>query len=636
MVQTQRKATFPRRPERAVLPTAAAPGVLPAQITRTVLDTHFAGGCAFLDSANAWLNQSDGAGVLHYVGVCDVQDLSGWQHDAAAQCPKHPYKTAQSALGEELRAACTSILPGIQRLLLAQGRISLTLCAGSLKAMLSEQPFQADEVRVPLDRDGPASAQRWDKWTVQLLARRCRRGSALTLQVAEDVGELDTLRMLFASHGFEWTPGTLGVDLPRTHSAVFLPRWGLPATRTPHLSPLTPPQRCAIVGAGLAGASVARALALRGWQVTVLEASHQPAAGASGLPVGLVVAHVSADDSPRSRMSRVGVRLTLQHAQALLPHGQDWNNTGVLEFSAGADRCLAASEPLVDARWMASGQARVPPHGWAEGRHDADSLWHAHAGWIKPARLISAWLAHPGITVISNSDVQRLQRAGHMWQLLDARGKTVTEAERVVVANAAGALPLLQNLEAAWALAPELLKKLEHLQSVHGTVSHGPMPCDAAIRLPPFVVNGNGSLLTNLPSAQGARWYAGATYESDPARLQDTGQQHAANWERLNTLLPAAAKALKPQFADTLPDHWSGTRCVSHDRLPLVGPAHRDAASGLWLSIAMGSRGLTFAALCAELLVARMGSEPLPIEARLARSLDFHRPRRQRTDRKTP
>jgi tRNA 5-methylaminomethyl-2-thiouridine biosynthesis bifunctional protein len=35
----------------------------------------------------------------------------------------------------------------------------------------------------------------------------------------------------------------------------------------------------------------------------------------------------------------------------------------------------------------------------------------------------------------------------------------------------------------------------------------------------------------------------------------------------------------------------------------------------------MGSRGLTFAALCAELLAARLHAEPLPVEQRLAHAL---------------
>jgi tRNA 5-methylaminomethyl-2-thiouridine biosynthesis bifunctional protein len=43
----------------------------------------------------------------------------------------------------------------------------------------------------------------------------------------------------------------------------------------------------------------------------------------------------------------------------------------------------------------------------------------------------------------------------------------------------------------------------------------------------------------------------------------------------------------------------------------------------------MGSRGLTFAVLCAELLAARLHGEPLPLERRLATALDVSRLRRK-------
>jgi tRNA 5-methylaminomethyl-2-thiouridine biosynthesis bifunctional protein len=39
----------------------------------------------------------------------------------------------------------------------------------------------------------------------------------------------------------------------------------------------------------------------------------------------------------------------------------------------------------------------------------------------------------------------------------------------------------------------------------------------------------------------------------------------------------------------------------------------------------MGSRGLTFSALCAELLAAHWHGEPLPLPATLARALDTRR-----------
>jgi tRNA 5-methylaminomethyl-2-thiouridine biosynthesis bifunctional protein len=49
------------------------------------------------------------------------------------------------------------------------------------------------------------------------------------------------------------------------------------------------------------------------------------------------------------------------------------------------------------------------------------------------------------------------------------------------------------------------------------------------------------------------------------------------------------------------------------------------ASEGLWVNAAMGSRGLTLALLCGELLAARWHGEPLPIEDSLARALDANR-----------
>jgi tRNA 5-methylaminomethyl-2-thiouridine biosynthesis bifunctional protein len=595
--------------------TAVTPGSQLPPVNRTLLDTYFSDGQAFLESASDWLRADSNAAVLHYVALCEVEDLAQWRHSAPAMVLR------RSTLSAELQTACASALPGIQRLLLAGGRISLTLCAGPLQTMLSEQLFQADEVRLPLADSGPAAVARWDKWAIQLLARRCRRGTLVRLPVEQGSPDLELFAAHLSTQGFERTS--------KSNEAIYAPRWTLRTTRVGQTGRILEPQRCAVVGAGLAGASVAQALALRGWQVSVLDAHIEAVQGASGLPVGLVVPHVSVDDSPRSRMSRVGTRLTLQHAVRHLQRGQDWSDTGVLEFEADADRCLQASGPLIDAGWLEIGRAHVPLDAWEAGREDTASLWHRRAGWIKPAHLVKAWLDQAGIQVLHNAHVMQLQRTDGVWQLYDAAGETLAEAELVVIANATGALPLLQTLAAPWALAPDILDKLQSLQALHGTVSYGPMPIAKGSAFPPFAVNGSGSLAAHIPTESGLQWYAGATYETDVTRLQNLDFQHTANWGRLKTLLPAAANALTAQFA-ARPKHWSGTRCVSHDRLPLVGPAHADAKSGLWLSIAMGSRGLSFAALCAELLAARLAAEPLPIEARLAKSLDLHRTRHRR------
>ncbi|MGH8820671.1 MAG: FAD-dependent oxidoreductase, partial [Rhodoferax sp.] len=63
-------------------------------------------------------------------------------------------------------------------------------------------------------------------------------------------------------------------------------------------------------------------------------------------------------------------------------------------------------------------------------------------------------------------------------------------------------------------------------------------------------------------------------------------------------------------------------RCAAPDRLPLLGPTQ---LPGVWICTAMGSRGLTMAVLCGELLAAQVHGEPLPIEQSLARRLSAGR-----------
>jgi tRNA 5-methylaminomethyl-2-thiouridine biosynthesis bifunctional protein len=69
----------------------------------------------------------------------------------------------------------------------------------------------------------------------------------------------------------------------------------------------------------------------------------------------------------------------------------------------------------------------------------------------------------------------------------------------------------------------------------------------------------------------------------------------------------------------------------------LVGPLEAGPDATLWASVGMGARGLTLAALCAQVLVARLCGEPLPIEKTLARKLDSQRVRRKkRSVKETP
>jgi tRNA 5-methylaminomethyl-2-thiouridine biosynthesis bifunctional protein len=444
--------------------------------------------------------------------------------------------------------------------------------------MLTEQALQADTVFVG---DGA-----WDKWSLKALARHCHTGTKVWVSADAALGA-----SALKEAGFEASA--------TPHQYAFAPRRKAgPTRKTPAMN--ATPARCTVIGAGLAGASVAHALALRGWQVTVLDTLAQPAGGASGLPVGLVVPHVSADDSPRSRMSRVGTRLLLQHAKRLLDEGQDWALSGVMEH-------------------------RKAP---------AEKLWHPTAGWVKPAQLVSAWLAHPNIQFVGLAQVATFIQRDGLWHVQDATGQELVCSEHVVLANAIGCQQLVQALASATPLESDAILKAQALLALHGTLSFGAhLPMDSGI-WPKNPVNGNGSLVPHVPTASGEQWFAGSTFEPQVTALVDVAAQHQDNYQKLVELLPEVATLLESDFADVANGKvgsWAGTRCTTHDRLPLVGPLQTDMPQTLWINAGMGSRGLSFSALCAELLMAHMHGEPLPIEARLARGLHVQRTRRKRS-----
>ncbi|MBK7000936.1 MAG: FAD-dependent oxidoreductase [Rhodoferax sp.] len=513
----------------------------------TLLDTDFDQGQSFLHVWTAWRQATQRPRLLHYVGIAPA---------APVGC------MATSDMAQTLFAACFALEPGFHRITLEEGkegRVLLTLCLGEKKTMLAEQRLQADGVWIAAPDDAF-----WDAWSVKLLAQRCRRGAWVCAPAWNP---------LFASAGFERDTG-VGVCMR------YNPRWAISTSRNKASPPMVQPGRCAVVGAGMAGASVAHALAQRGWQVQVFDQESSPAAAASGVPVGLAVPQLSTDDNPRSRITRCGIRLLLQQARSLLQQDQDWSPSGVLERGI-----------------------------------DGQAVWHTQAAWIKPAELVRAWLNHPSIRFVAQARIERLTHVDALWQLHDAHNRALGDFELVVLANALGCIPLLRDVS-----SPAVHK----LQAMHGTLSYG-RHAEAIPNLPPTPVNGHGYFIPAVPVASGTQWLLGATFEPDALKAADIWAQHACNMQRLPQLWPPGGTELGETLERGPLELWSATRCVSLDRLPLLGPLLATAQSQLWLCTGLGSRGLSFAPLCAELLVANLMGEPLPLEKSLVAKLDANR-----------
>ena len=589
------------------LGTLGLPGAWAAQRQFALLDIAPPTWHNFLTIWHAWTLDPARPTVLHYVAV--------------GPAPQSPTATQNSFshFAAELEAALWGLLPGFHRLAFSGGQVLLTVCIGSdIRALLREQAFEANAVFV----NASALIDMADLHTLKAIARCCQHGARVA-------GNADTARAPHSPHllnlrlltqcGFNVTQESAG------WKGQFSPAWK-PVRRHRHHNPSvattqTPAQKpgaCLVIGAGLAGTAVAASLARRGWQVTVLDTADTAASGASSLPAGIMAPHISPDDSPLSRLSRAGVRMTLQQAAWLLRVGQDWSPPGVLE------RCLDHQRRR-PASWLPEGPHVAAAEDWVRSASpeqlascglagdDGAALWHAKAGWMKPAELARAWLATPGITWRGHCDVARLERVGNRWHAVDGAGNTLAQSELVVVA-AGHATAALVNEHSPGTLP---------LQPIRGQVTWALQTPHCAFKTdaPDFPVNGHGHLLAGIPMGpDGAApaWLAGASYERDVATATRQPEDDDYNLARLHQLLPGVAKRLSMQHrANAAELHaWSGVRCATPTRLPWVGPVV-GAETGLWICAGMGSRGLTFAALCAELLAAQLHGEPWPVEKAL-------------------
>lgn len=546
---------------------------------RRTLATSFGDGLAFLAAWREWKDDPQRPRILHFVALTE-QPVAAAQLLSAAQTSLQPL--AQALVGQ-----WWGLLPGVHRMAFEGGHVLLTLCIGETERMLRQLDFKADTVLL----HGDAAIH------LKALARCCRRGTEIDVDDPPP-----TLRPALERHGFVLHPGEQD-RLRGQFSPTWEPRGAEP------MQPVVPGD-CIVIGAGLAGAAVAASMARRGWNVQVLDAAGAPASGASGLPAGVLVPHSSPDDNLLSRLSRDGVRATLQQAHALLEAGRDFEARGVLERhleGAPAEPETSNDETAAWNRPANADQKRAA--GLAP---DVAASWHEKAAWIRPAALVEAWLAQPGVQMQCNADVRRLTHGPQGWSALDGAGRVLAHGALVVVAAAMGSDSLVDGIA---------------LQAVRGQVTWALH--DGLGSLPPFPVNGDGSFIPGVPMDPGPAWVCGASFSRGDVDLAPREADQLENLARLRRLLPAAASALGTGTDELRA--WTGIRCASTDRRPLVGPVHGDGADGLWLSTAMGSRGLTFAALAAELIAARIHGEPLPLGRKLAEALVPARGRNRRS-----
>jgi tRNA 5-methylaminomethyl-2-thiouridine biosynthesis bifunctional protein len=579
----------------------------------TILETGFGFGLNWLATWQAWRDDAARPERLHFVSI---EKHPFTREGLATLHARYPELAPPAA---ELRASWPLLLPGLHRLHFEDGRVTLTLALGDAQDVLPNLRLGADAIYL----DGFAPDRNPDIWTpavMRTLARLARPGATLaTYTTARAVREA----LAAAAFAPELRPGfgrkremlaaRFSPRAPLRHGAAPAPRWR--------------ERRALVVGAGLAGAGAAERLAARGWAVELIERHAAPAQEASGMAAGIIHPLLARDDAGLARLTRAGYLYALRRWCALeaMGHRFAWTRCGLLQIGRDAREARRMAD-AVRVLGSPSAYAEFLPRAEAAARARlataTGGLWFPGGSWVRPAELVEALIAAAGNNLKSRMgvSVHGLARSGENWRVLSAGGATIAEAPLVVLANS----------HDATRLAPHAVR----LKRVRGQLTILP---PGSIGPPNAVVAGAGHL---IPAADGSA-VVGSTYDFEDDNPEQSVAGHAGNLERLELLLPGAAARLDPaRLAGTV-----GFRCVTPDRLPLVGaapdleaprPAPVPRLEGLYGAFGYASRGLTWSALGGEVIASLVEGEPLPVEGDLADAIDPARFLLRRARRRRP
>lgn len=578
-----------------------------------IAETGFGTGLNFLATWQAWQNDPERCQNLHYISF-----------------EKHPIPQTQltellavwpelTTYTQELLTQYPPVLAGFHQLNFANHQVKLTLCFAEAEHALKDLVAQVDVWYL----DGFAPAKNAELWSIplfQAIAAHSKPNSTLaTFTVAGQV------RRNLQAAGFTWekrsgfgqkremlTASFTGASSNHLEAAWFsLPKSQI-KTHT-----------ATVIGAGIAGCQIAHALALRGWQVQLLERHAELAQEASGNRAGVLTPKMTAEPDWGERFYRQAFLYAIRQLHSLTknPANQDleWFPSGSLQLNHNTSESK---------RWRAL-QARGLAQDFIQllDALDASNLagipltvgasYFPQAGYLYPRSLCKALTQDPAIKLQTQTEALELLQTEHdTWQVFNAVSELIAESAIVVVANGKDAAQFMQS------------NFLPFLPVRGQTTQASASAYTSQLKL----TLGHEGYLT--PTIAGQHIF-GASFERGETFASLKPSDDELNYQQLTQYLPEFAASL-----GTKASSHAAIRMTTPDRYPYVGPLpdpnlfrqtyagvqhgvkyktwpQAPYQKGLFISAGYGSRGLTTTPLCSELLAAVITGEPLPMERSL-------------------
>jgi tRNA 5-methylaminomethyl-2-thiouridine biosynthesis bifunctional protein len=576
----------------------------------TIVETGFGTGLNWLTTVALW-RSSRAQGWLHFVSLEKFPLQSADLEKAHASWPQF------EEISAKLRKQYPWLMPGFHRLVFPEWQTTLTLFFGDICNFLPRLSASADAWYL----DGFAPQKNPEMWGDELyrtMAIHSRAGCTFATFTAAGHVRRGLVAAGFTVHktvGFGSKREMLRGALAPKHVRHVSFRWETrqkPWLQRPKMNPTE--KRVCVIGAGIAGATTAHSLAMRGWSVTVLEQA-EPASGASGNLAAVVYPQLQPGALSTDNFQQQAWLHTIRTLKQGNPENSTWHRCGLLQLIGGNQAARARRNAAIE--W---------PEGMVE-HLDADAasvragvsiqneaLWYPDGGWIEPTAYCRQLLSTPGVSLRCGIRAERIEQTPAGWAVWGENQILLHDSPVLIIANACAALKFSQ---------------MEHLplQPVRGQVALADAsPHSKSLAT---IICHDGYVTPALATHQHCM---GATFHPDDT---DTTVQHGDQEEIRQQL-----HRFLPEFATSLNDieTWkarASIRCQSPDYLPLVGPLadycsfmknyaalengkvmdypDLPVLSGLYMNVAHGSKGFSQAGLAAEILAAELNDEPFPV-----------------------
>ena len=598
----------------------------------------FGTGINFLNCCELWLKTAPTNCTLHYFSAEPVPLKTA---DLAKVFEQFP---SLSAHGQALIDSYPPAVKGFHSIELYEGRINLCLMLGDAQEMfnaLGESVDQRHSVydKKPIDtwflngfspEKNPAM---WQKELCKTIASLSSTETSLTTYLTESevtkslniAGFSVNYKQGFADK-YQMISATLIASLKNdSDNARGTNQWHL--NQLPS-RPLSRQPSVTIIGAGIAGCTTAAALSKRGYNVTIIDRHTRAGQEASGNQQAIIYPKLSIRDEPLPRINLAAITLASRYYQTFWNRGLG-QQCGVLVIPEG-ERQRKQFEQLGQHFYHQKSLVRLVDNAQMEAiagisLDTSHGLYFSKLGWLPPATICQEILKDHNIALVQG-DVAQLFRnkSTGQWELLDAKREQLSHSDIVVVANAYDCEKFEQT-------------NFLGITKLRGQVTELPVTEDSQSLK--TVICGEGYIAPPNKGTHGC----GATYnkaiDSTELRIQD----HQTNLDQITKTDQGIGRAIGTVQLNKL-EGRANFRCTTRDYLPIVGPvpdvsamleiyeslrvdARKDSPvmgtylPNLYINCGMGSRGLGYAPLTAEVLAAEIHQQLGPLERELRKAM---------------